>query len=184
MTGESRTGCSRVPAHETVREQLAVKDNHCLKTYLLLTFRKRIDLLTADIFLSTSKTQKPRQSLTCSSPSLNITLLSDGQQRSGKNKDTLMYVTLWHFGTSRSVCAKNFVCIWTDTKIYKPSYKLTTKLYVCQETPKAENLQKLEIKLRLNTWPQAFITTSQFSRKQRNKIHRNNNGWFCVQVGL
>ena len=80
MTGESRTGCSRVPAHETVREQLAVKDNHCLKTYLLLTFRKRIDLLTADIFLSTSKTQKPRQSLTCSSPSLNITLLSDGQQ--------------------------------------------------------------------------------------------------------
>ena len=44
-----------------VREQPAVDANHCLKTYLLHTFQKRIDITAADKFLATFKTQKPKQ---------------------------------------------------------------------------------------------------------------------------
>ena len=47
-----------VPA---VREQPLVDVNHCLRAYLLHTFQKRIDIAAADKYLSTFKTQKPRQ---------------------------------------------------------------------------------------------------------------------------
>ena len=49
------------PSVASVRKQPEVMDDHCLKAYLLLTFRKRIDLVAADKFLSTFKTQKARQ---------------------------------------------------------------------------------------------------------------------------
>jgi hypothetical protein len=50
------------PSVAAVREQPEVKDNRCLKHYLLKTFRKRIDLSAADKYLSTFKTQKAKQS--------------------------------------------------------------------------------------------------------------------------
>ena len=52
------------PIVPAVREQPEVDENHCLKAYLLLTFQKRIDIAATDRFLTTSKTQKQKQ--TCS----------------------------------------------------------------------------------------------------------------------
>ena len=49
------------PTVPTVREQLVVDANNCLKAYLLKTFQKRIDITATDRFLVTFKTQKPKQ---------------------------------------------------------------------------------------------------------------------------
>jgi hypothetical protein len=46
------------PSVAAVREQPEVKKDRCLKYYLLKTFRKRIDLSSADKYLSTFKMQK------------------------------------------------------------------------------------------------------------------------------
>ena len=52
------------PAIAPVRFQPKVLKTHCLKAYLLEIYGKRVNLTDADKFLSTFKTQKPRQ--TCS----------------------------------------------------------------------------------------------------------------------
>ena len=50
------------PSVAAVREQSLDEANHCLKHYLMNTFRKCIDLSAADKYLSTFKIQKPKQS--------------------------------------------------------------------------------------------------------------------------
>ena len=52
------------PPVPAVREQVAVDMNYCLKAYLLHAFQKKVDITAAEKFLTTFKTQHPRQ--TCS----------------------------------------------------------------------------------------------------------------------
>ena len=52
------------PAILPVRHQPKVSKDHCLKYYLLTIYAKRVNLSEADKFLTTFKTQKPKQ--TCS----------------------------------------------------------------------------------------------------------------------
>ena len=49
------------PNTPAIREQPAVDANHCLKAYLLHTFRKRIEITTANENLTTLISQKPKQ---------------------------------------------------------------------------------------------------------------------------
>ena len=49
------------PSIPTMREQPAVNANHCLKAYLLHTFRKRIVITTAKENLTTLISKKPKQ---------------------------------------------------------------------------------------------------------------------------
>ena len=50
------------PSVAAVRYQPEVKEEYCLKHYLLSTFRKRIDLSSANKYLATFKMQKAKQS--------------------------------------------------------------------------------------------------------------------------
>ena len=50
------------PSVAAVRYQPQVDEEYCLKHYLLNTFRKRIDLSSADKYLATFKMQKAKQS--------------------------------------------------------------------------------------------------------------------------
>ena len=52
------------PPIPAVREQVAVDANYCLKAYLLHAFQKKVDVTAAEKFLTTFKTQQPKQ--TCS----------------------------------------------------------------------------------------------------------------------
>ena len=52
------------PPVPAVREQVAVNTNYCLRAYLLHAFQKKVDITAAEKFLTTFKTQHPRQ--TCS----------------------------------------------------------------------------------------------------------------------
>ena len=52
------------PPVPAVREQVAVEANHCLKSYLLHTFQKRIDITAAEKFLASFRTQQAKQTCT------------------------------------------------------------------------------------------------------------------------
>ena len=52
------------PPVPAVREQVAVDANHCLKSYLLHTFQKRIDITAAEKFLASFRTQQAKQTCT------------------------------------------------------------------------------------------------------------------------
>ena len=52
------------PPVPAVREQVAVEANHCLKSYLLHTFQKRIDITAAEKFLASFRTQHVKQTCT------------------------------------------------------------------------------------------------------------------------
>ena len=52
------------PPIPAVRGQIAVDANYCLRAYLLHTFRKQVDVIAADKFLSTFRTQQPKQTCT------------------------------------------------------------------------------------------------------------------------
>jgi hypothetical protein len=62
--GEPTAEVQARPAILPVRAQPAVAANHCLRRYLMDIYAKRVNLSEADKFLSTFKTQKPKQ--TCS----------------------------------------------------------------------------------------------------------------------
>ena len=49
------------PPVPAVREQVAVDTNYCLRAYLLHAFQKKVDITAAEKFLTTFKTQQPRQ---------------------------------------------------------------------------------------------------------------------------
>ena len=52
------------PPVPAVREQVAVEAHHCLKSYLLHTFQKRIDITAAEKFLASFRTQQAKQTCT------------------------------------------------------------------------------------------------------------------------
>ena len=52
------------PPVPAVREQVAVEANHCLKSYLLHTFQKRINITAAEKFLASFRTQQAKQTCT------------------------------------------------------------------------------------------------------------------------
>ena len=52
------------PPVPAVREQVAVEANHCLKSYLLHTFQKRIDITAAEKLLASFRTQQAKQTCT------------------------------------------------------------------------------------------------------------------------
>ena len=64
VTQEAEAARDAEPAIMPVRYQPEVKKNQCLKFYLLNLYQKRLNLSDADKFLTTFKTQKPKQ--TCS----------------------------------------------------------------------------------------------------------------------
>ena len=64
VTQEAEAAIDAEPAIMPVRYQPEVKKNQCLKFYLLNLYQKRLNLSDADKFLTTFKTQKPKQ--TCS----------------------------------------------------------------------------------------------------------------------
>ena len=64
ITQEAEAAIDAQPAIMPVRYQPEVKKNKCLKFYLLDLYQKRLNLSDADKFLTTFKTQKPKQ--TCS----------------------------------------------------------------------------------------------------------------------